>query len=103
MYRMGLGDANGMTTTPIVQYAPAANVSPYAAPKCGFGQKIVGNGPFTCAFDPATALQQAWMVPAVYLSLIPGTGNVPPNALSALAWGTVAWFFFFRGGGKRGR
>jgi len=99
MYRVGFGD---VTTTPS-QGLPLATVNQYEAPPCGFGQKMIGTGPFTCAFDPATAFQQAWMVPGVYLSLVPGIGTLPQNALSALAWGTVAWLLFFRGGSKRGR
>jgi hypothetical protein len=94
----GLAD---VTTTP-PQGLPLATVNQYEAPPCGFGQKMVGTGPFTCAFDLATAFQQAWMAPGVYLSMVPGIGSLPPNALSALAWGAVAWFFLFRGGGKHG-
>ena len=102
MYRIGFGDASGMTTTP-AQGIPLATVSQYAIVECGFGQKQVDHGPNapnTCAFDMATAVQQAWTAPAVILGTVPTLGNLPQNALSALAWGTVAWFFFLRGGGR---
>lgn len=95
----GFGDASDMTTTPS-QGLPLATVSQFAIVQCGWGQKQVDHGPNapnTCAFDPATALQQAWMIPGAYLGMVPGIGTLPPNALSALAWGTVAWFFFLRG------
>ena len=104
----GFGDAAGTTTTPS-QGAPPATVSQYAIVPCGWGQKQVDHGPNapnTCAYDLQTALQQAWTIPGVYASMVPGTAGMSANALSAIGWGVVlaaGWFMFGRGGRRYGR
>jgi hypothetical protein len=104
MYRSrGFGDV----VDPSGVGAPPATVSQYALPNCGWGQKTVGNGPFTCQFDIATAVSQAWAIPGTYLSVLAPSGLIPsgtsPNAIYALGWGVVlaaGWFMFGRGGGR---
>jgi hypothetical protein len=100
----GFGDA-GATTIP-AQGIPLATVSPYAARECGFGQKMVGTGPFTCEFDMGTLLTQAWQIPGVYLTMIapPHGSSYNPNAYSAIGWGIIAaagWMLFGRSRGRR--
>jgi hypothetical protein len=105
MYRSrGFGDV----VDPSGVGAPPAAVSPYGLPNCGWGQKTVGNGPFTCQFDLATAASQAWQIPGVYLSVLAPSGvmNLSANAYSAIGWGIIAavgWFMFGHSGGGRGR
>ena len=111
MYRVrGFGDASGVTTTP-AQGAPLATVSQYALPSCGFGQKTVGNGPFTCQFDLATAAAQAWQAPGVILERLRHAGimNLSANAYSAIGWGIITaarmvhvWARWMRHGGTDG-
>ena len=105
MYRVrGFGDASGVTTTP-AQGAPLATVSQYALPSCGFGQKVVGTGPFTCQFDLATAAGEAWLIPGQYVSMFAPAG-MSGNAYSAIGWGIIAavgWFMFGRSGGGSAR
>ena len=88
--------------------APLATVSQYALPSCGFGQKTVGNGPFTCQFDLATAAAEAWQAPGLMLGTFAPSGvmNLSANAYSAIAWGAilaVGYFMLGRSGGGRGR
>jgi hypothetical protein len=95
----GLADA---TLTPMQGAAPPATVSQYAAPTCGWGQKMVGSGPFTCQFDIGLALGEAWQVPGMYLGMIPGLSAVSGNVLSALFYGGVAYLMLGRNE-RRGR
>jgi hypothetical protein len=73
---------------------------------CGWGQKQIDHGPNapnTCAFDPATALQQAWQIPGVYVGAFGPIKGLSPNAASAIGWGVIlaaGWWMF---GGRRGR
>ena len=97
----GFGDASGMTTTP-AQGLPLVTVSQYALPSCGFGQKTVGSGPFTCQFDMGTALAQAWQFPGAYVSLFAPAG-MSANTYSAIGWAAIVAIGWFAFGGKGGR
>lgn len=108
MYRrMGMGDAAADAAAAAASRptGPLPTVSPYALVECGWNQKMVGSGPYTCQFDVATTLQNAWLLPGTYMAaLIPGAGSLGVNTLSAIAWGGLAYLLLGQsGGGRRGR
>jgi hypothetical protein len=105
----GMGDTlpAGVTTSPLQGAAPLTTVSPFALPACSWYQKVSGNGPFTCAFDPATALQNAVLFPGTYAEvLLPASvstslGTNAPFVLGAGVLIGAAWAAFKFFGGKR--
>lgn len=97
MGMVGLGDSAMTAAAPS---APPASISPYAAPACGWGQKLVGNGPFTCQFDISTALAEAWEAPGIYVGMllaktVPSAANsINPSFVSAVFYGGLAWLIY---------